>query len=51
MITINDEFPGPVIRVTEGSVVKVRVKTESYGIVVRMGLRTVADHLIPEPIG
>ena len=28
MITINDEFPGPVIRVTEGSVVKVRVKIE-----------------------
>ena len=25
VITINDEFPGPVIRVTEGSVVKVRV--------------------------
>ena len=51
MITINDEFPGPVIRVTEGSVVKVRVKTESYGIAVRSGLRTVADHLIPGPLG
>ena len=30
VITINDEFPGPVIRVTEGSVVKVRVQTKIY---------------------